>query len=305
VGARARRGAERLAGTSSLAAGPSATAPVRCFMKPVSGSQAAASCRRTAPPASNRCRPRIFGILRVARGLRQPRGLTNGDAPLLLIKDPRLCRLMPLYAAALERLDIDLRVVLCLRHPREVALSLFVRDGTEIAAAEMLWARHVIEAEMHSRAHPRAWTSFDALLNDCHAATRTIGRDLGFPWLVDTSAGAVDLREIAQPIHRHWVMANGSADRSASPFLQRVWQAACCGLAGGEADARAQFDESREMLDEFDRYHQGPDRRLDAMCGSVSWRLTAPLRHLKHALLGGWLSGRGRRTLPLMLTSPE
>lgn len=215
-----------------------------------------------------------------------------GDASLLLIKDPRLCRLLPLYAAALERLDIDLRVVLCLRHPREVARSLAARDRTERPVAEMLWARYVIEAERHSRGYRRAWTSYDALLADTEGVAGALGRSLGFPWLGGTGLATAPLAEIARPDQRHWDAADGDHDAAGSPFVQRVWQAARHGLAGEDGTTCALFDEGAALLDEFDRYHQVREQRLDALCASVSWRLTAPLRTLRRAVLG---DGTGQR----------
>lgn len=209
-----------------------------------------------------------------------------GDAPLLVIKDPRLCRLLPLYAAALERLDIDLRVVLCLRHPLEVAQSLAARDGTERAVADMLWVRHVIEAELLSRPHRRAWTSFDALLADSEGVAGTLGRSLGFSWMAGTRPATADSATIARPEQRHWVADRRSLDAAASPFLHRIWQAACHGLAGEEATARVQFDESRALLEELDRYHEAREQRLEAVQHSISWRVTAPLRHLRRAVVG-------------------
>ena len=212
-----------------------------------------------------------------------------GDAPLLVIKDPRLCRLLPLYAAALERLDIDLRVVLCARHPHEVVQSLAARDGTEAAVAGMLWARHVIEAEAQSRPYRRAWTSFDALLGDCEGVAGALGRSLGLPWLAGAGRRGADVAAIARSDQRHWAANDGDP---ASPFLERIWQAVRRGLAGGEDEARALFDESRALLDEFDRYHQAREQRLEAVYASVSWRLTTPLRRLRRAALWGWFANR-------------
>ncbi len=200
-----------------------------------------------------------------------------GDAPLLLVKDPRLCRLLPLYAMALDRLDIEARVILCLRHPIEVACSLAARDGADPVAAELLWARLVIEAEAHSRSHPRAWTSFDALLGDSASVVGALGRGLGFAW----RGVPADVAAIARAEHRHWAGPERTASRPAAPFLLRIWQAARLGLAGQEADARALFDESRALLQDFDRYNTANDQRLDAVYASTSWRVTAPLRWIK------------------------
>ncbi len=49
---------------------------------------------------------------------------------LLLIKDPRLCRLLPLYREALDMLNIELTVVLPVRPVDQVVRSLVEQDGT-------------------------------------------------------------------------------------------------------------------------------------------------------------------------------
>lgn len=207
-----------------------------------------------------------------------------GSARLLVIKDPRLCRLLPVYVAALERLDIEPRVILCLRHPIEVVKSLAARDGMPPAVAAMLWVRHVIEAEALSRPLRRAWTSFDALLDNCEGAAGALGRDLGFPWL-GCFGRSEALAGIARSDQRHWLADDAEFDGAANPFLQRIWQAARCGLAGMEDETRAQFDKWRAMLDEFDRYHTPREQRLDALYASVSWRITAPLRQVRRLTL--------------------
>ena len=47
-----------------------------------------------------------------------------GDAQLMVIKDPRMCRFVPLYNDALAELDITPRFVLLQRNPLAVTASL-------------------------------------------------------------------------------------------------------------------------------------------------------------------------------------
>ncbi len=62
-----------------------------------------------------------------------------GDAALAVLKDPRICRFVPLWREVLAGLGVAPKVVMPLRHPLEVAGSLARRDGMSEAAALLLW----------------------------------------------------------------------------------------------------------------------------------------------------------------------
>ena len=51
-----------------------------------------------------------------------------GEAPLFVVKDPRICRYAPLFLEVLEEAQITPRVVHIVRNPLEVADSLHRRD---------------------------------------------------------------------------------------------------------------------------------------------------------------------------------
>src|SRR5262249_43623212 len=70
-----------------------------------------------------------------------------GDSPLFVLKDPRLCRTVPLLLRALSRLGIAPRIVLTVRNPLESARSLDERDGMPRDEALLLWLRHLLDAE--------------------------------------------------------------------------------------------------------------------------------------------------------------
>ncbi len=59
-----------------------------------------------------------------------------------LLKDPRTCRLLPLWQELLREMDIPLRVVLCIRSPAEVAASLKRRQNLDEWRACQLWTDH-------------------------------------------------------------------------------------------------------------------------------------------------------------------
>lgn len=102
------------------------------------------------------------------------------DGPVLL-KDPRMCRNMPLWIDALGAAGYATHVVHTHRHPSEVAASLHRRDGYDPAYGLLMWLRHVLEAESATRALPRAFTTFNTLMQDWQNTIKTLHQRLGLP----------------------------------------------------------------------------------------------------------------------------
>ncbi|MCP9815999.1 glycosyltransferase [Synechococcus sp. GreenBA-s] len=74
------------------------------------------------------------------------------------IKDPRTSLLLPLWRRVAHDLGLPLKVVLCLRDPREVSTSLLRRDrlsaGMTAWRAQQLWWRHTLQALLDSQGLP-------------------------------------------------------------------------------------------------------------------------------------------------------
>jgi hypothetical protein len=208
-----------------------------------------------------------------------------GAAPLVLIKDPRLCRLLPLYLMALDVLDIE---------AREVAASLAERDGMRTDRGELLWLRSVIEAEMESRGCGRVWVSHQDVIDDWPRAAGLIGARLGVEWPRAPEDVAAEVASFHKP--RRSPAAMAFDDRVGAQTLSaRTWEAIQCGLAGDERAARSRFDAIRGVIQDVDRmfmpYQAARDAEHEAalvasrtaianMNASTSWRVTAPLRAL-------------------------
>ena len=62
-------------------------------------------------------------------------------SPLWLLKDPRLCRLLPLWLEILHELGSKPCFIICMRNPFEVGASLSKRDGIIVGEAYLLWLR--------------------------------------------------------------------------------------------------------------------------------------------------------------------
>ncbi len=125
--------------------------------------------------------------------------------PLWLLKEPRLCRLGPLWLDVAREMGVDARVVVPLRHPSEVAYSLSRRDGIDPARGFLLWWQHLAEAEQASRGRPRVLASFDAILRDWRAETARIGDELDVAWPNHADGIAGEVASFIDPalLHAH------------------------------------------------------------------------------------------------------
>lgn len=105
------------------------------------------------------------------------------DARHWAVKDPRLCRLIPVWLEALASLGLRPRVVMIVRHPAEVAWSMQAQGWIASSArAHLCWLQHMIEAEQATRHVPRALLSYDALLADWRTQALRIAAALDMEW---------------------------------------------------------------------------------------------------------------------------
>jgi glycosyltransferase involved in cell wall biosynthesis len=124
-----------------------------------------------------------------------------GEATLLVLKDPRVCRLLPFWSNVLARASIEPYALLALRDPLEVARSLQARLGdasfrpAAVAAVErglLLWLRYVLDAEARSRGMPRSVIDYAALIADWRSAVRGLVEGVPLPTITFEGATAID-----------------------------------------------------------------------------------------------------------------
>lgn len=101
---------------------------------------------------------------------------------LTAIKDPRLCRLAPLYFSVLEQMSIEATVVLMVRDPLQVARSLQVRNGLSIETGLLLWLRYTLDAEKYSQNINRTFISYDALMDNWQEQADKVGTMASITW---------------------------------------------------------------------------------------------------------------------------
>jgi len=164
-----------------------------------------------------------------------------------VIKDPRICRVVPVWRDALARFGANPHVVLPLRHPVAVAQSLMARDGFLPAESYLLWLRHILDAERATRDLPRVFVSFDDLVGDWRGTVDAIAARFGISWPRSMSEAAPNIERFLDPRLRHHLPLEGRA---------------------GVADRTTLFTlEAWELLGELARRKAAPDLfpRLDAL----------------------------------------
>jgi hypothetical protein len=105
-----------------------------------------------------------------------------GKARLFVLKDPRICRLVPFWTAALDRFEAAAKPVLTVRNPLEVASSLHAKKRFSDPTGQMIWLRNVLDAERATRGTARFNTSFEQLMDDWESVARKAGEGLDMAW---------------------------------------------------------------------------------------------------------------------------
>jgi hypothetical protein len=225
-----------------------------------------------------RSRPAYQFLRQITAQIRQ----SYGDAPLLVIKDPRLCRLLPLYLDALDVLDIEPLVILQMRPVAEVVQSLADRDDMAPDLVAFLWLRSVIGAEWQSRNCRRVWVSMAEMLAGWPDAIGRIEDNLRLQWPIGLDEAMDKIALLLKPRSCHCVEPT-TRQADLPRFCAEAWDAVEHGLAGNEPAARVAFDAMRGALQDLDRMY-APYLSVRA---PLSQRLTALPQALRRLLRRG------------------
>lgn len=195
-----------------------------------------------------------------------------GGSGFFVLKDPRMCRLLPFWQQVLADLDVGPRYVCIHRHPREVAASLTRREGWSETVGFLLWLRHVLEAEAGSRGQPRSFVSYDMLLADWRGTVARIGEGLELNWPRHPDNAAHDIEEFLSGELRHFRAANEQMPQHSLAFgwVARAYEVLERWAVHGEQAAdhaefdalKAAFDEASPLLGLVSRENRGLEAKL-------------------------------------------
>jgi hypothetical protein len=116
------------------------------------------------------------------------------DGPLWGVKDPRLSFFLPFWKAAAPSSS----VVICVRNPASVALSLNTRNDIALPYGAAIWELYTIAALKNSRRMPRTLLIYEQMLNDPRESVRKIIS--GVPELSDTNFSREQVEAAAEKI---------------------------------------------------------------------------------------------------------
>jgi len=232
--------------------------------------------------------------------------------PVWGLKEPRTCRLIPLWRDILKELGCRTCFVLIYRHPLEVAQSLERRNGFGRAKSASLWLDHNIRLEEWTRGNRRVFVSYDRLLSDPEKCLNEITRATGnvLPPCTGDTLGRIN--HFLTPDLRHHDDNPGLVTDEFGhygPWLNTVYDARTLACRDPNGSVLARFDKLKQDYDaaiaacepaiadhvsdlqgrvcHLNGQLDDRQEQMDRLLTSVSWRATRPLRGaarvLRHA----------------------
>ena len=131
------------------------------------------------------------------------------DSPLFVVKDPRVCRLVPFWLAVLDELEVDPLFVLPVRNPLEMAESLRKAESVDQQKALLIWLNSVLTAEYACRGFPRSIVEYEKLLIDWRSALDKVSDDLGVSFARMSRKAGAEIDAFLSSELRHEVVSPG------------------------------------------------------------------------------------------------
>lgn len=175
-----------------------------------------------------------------------------GESGLFVMKDPRNCRLMPFWEDILAEQGVQPLYVCIHRNPVEVAASLQQWAGYEPLYGQILWLRHILDAEIATRGKKRVFVSYDQILSDWREVVSRVSSnlDLVFPRSVGIAAKGV--RRFLSADLKHLSSENVTIPKleEASDWLAATWEVLTrWSRTGEDAAGHTTLDIVRDAMD--------------------------------------------------------
>jgi len=145
------------------------------------------------------------------------------NLPLWGLKDPRLCKLLPVWLDIFKEIDVTPQFFIVYRHPVEVARSLEKRDGLLLEKAYALWLSYVFPSELFSRGFPRTFIAYDCLLDNWRSTMKRALSEL-YLFLDNDFNNFHSIDSFLSPELRHMVSNQESLKGHGSEWVQAVYE---------------------------------------------------------------------------------
>ena len=128
-------------------------------------------------------------------------------------KDPRTCRLLPLWGEILEELDVSPRFVWALRHPAESSRSMTEKNPAHrpipVAQSEVMWLAYNYDILRYAGRHWPLVVPYEAWFDDPLTLAKDIAHELDLVWQGSDHELESALSELINPELRHHKAGSG------------------------------------------------------------------------------------------------
>lgn len=118
-------------------------------------------------------------------------------------KDPRTTILLDIWKDVLNELGVELKCVICVRNPLDVARSLEKRNGFPYDKSFGIWFNYNIEVLKATNGLPRSFITYDNLLKNWAVELNRCASELDIPWPADDSELTEKVNTFIRPTLRH------------------------------------------------------------------------------------------------------
>ena len=175
------------------------------------------------------------------------------DDQLYALKDPRLCRLLPLWLPLLSAEDVFPHFSIIIRNPLEIAESLSLRNGFSTEKSLVLWMQYMLDAERHTRHLPRGFIKFESLLNDPQKSVETAFRNTGLELPNPSNLTAQDLSHFLDGNLRHHNISDGEFN-ARCPNIVADYYRLLCEISEHEMATPEDIRRLDELSHQFDTF---------------------------------------------------
>jgi len=186
------------------------------------------------------------------------------------LKDPRISVLLPFYLGVFNQLQIFPKVIINFRNPLEVAASLERRNHLSLSKSLLLWMDYTLKAELYSRALPRIFLDYTALVNDPLHALNRINKELHLDLTFEDSNVEKLQLFIEKGLKHHTLDANADGPEFPALVAQLYDLLKNSNLNVVEPVDQAQFDKYAEAFYSNFRFFSGIDEDPKLVLRTIS-----------------------------------
>ena len=171
-----------------------------------------------------------------------------GKSEIWALKDPRQCRLMPLWLPLLDKHKIAPHFIVAYREPAEVAASLAKRDDMDEAAALQTWLSYSAEALLSAIDYPHTIVSYNDLMQNWQSTMTRAGKELAIDWAISIKEAAKDIDAFISKDLRHHKIGKHAYPKMVEACLKQLKKPQRKSLEKLISDASAQAQPYADSL---------------------------------------------------------